>query len=80
MMLRAMSPIYWPSDAVLRAATAIREANSTDIFVLARRTLEAAIRNEADLLALLPLVLSAAPRPQQALGRCSLIRSPRRLW
>ena len=46
--------VHWPSDALRRAATAIREASSTDTFVLARRALEAAIRSEDDLLALLP--------------------------
>lgn len=47
-------PICWPSDAVRRAATAIREANSPDTFMLASRALEFAIRNEADLIELLP--------------------------
>lgn len=46
-------PIYWPADALRRAATAIREARSADTYILARRALEAAIRNESDLLTLL---------------------------
>lgn len=45
--------IHWPPDALRRAATAIREARSIDTFILARRALEAAVRNETDLLALL---------------------------
>lgn len=59
--------IYWPQDALQRAAAAIRDARSTDTLILARRALEAAIRNEMDLLALLPPVpmavaMSALPR------------------
>lgn len=45
--------VHWPSDALRRAAAAIREAHSSDVIILARKALEAAIRNEADLLALL---------------------------
>lgn len=46
-------PIFWNQDFIRRAADAMREANSADLFRLARAALEAAIRNEADLFALL---------------------------
>jgi hypothetical protein len=49
-----------------RAAVAIREARSGDCIVLARKGLEAAIRNENDLLALLPDDLPATSTPQRA--------------
>jgi hypothetical protein len=50
-------------DAIRRAASAIREVYSTD--VMARRALEAAVRNEDDLLELLPpdtVTMSALPQ------------------
>jgi hypothetical protein len=59
---------------VRRAATAIREANSNDIFLLARRALEAAIRNESDLLALSPPEQSAKLKPHRAAGMSALPR------
>jgi hypothetical protein len=46
--------VFWPLDALQRAATAIRETRSNDCMVLARKALEGAIRDEDDLLALLP--------------------------
>jgi hypothetical protein len=57
--------IHWPGDAIRRAASAIREVYSTDFYVMARRALEAAIRNESDLIELLPpntVAMSALPR------------------
>jgi hypothetical protein len=54
-------PVHWNGDAIKRAAVAIRENYSTDFYVLARRALEGAIRNEADLLALLPEPPATAP-------------------
>ena len=45
--------IYWPQDALRRAADAMRESRSNDLFVLSRVALEAAIRDEVDLVALL---------------------------
>jgi len=42
--------MHWSQAAIKRAATAIRESNSTDTFIMARRALEAAIRTEADIL------------------------------
>ena len=58
-------PIYWPQDMLRRAAMALRECGSSDIFRLARVALEAAIRSEADLIELLPpdtVAMSALPR------------------
>jgi hypothetical protein len=46
--------IHLPQDMLRRGATAIREAHSNDCIVLARKCSEAAIRNELDLLELLP--------------------------
>ena len=46
--------IYWSQDAIKRAAVALRQCNSNDTFVMARRALEAAIRCEGDLLELMP--------------------------
>jgi hypothetical protein len=45
--------VYWPQAHLQRAATAIRDARSNDTVVIAKRCLEAAIRNETDLVALL---------------------------
>jgi hypothetical protein len=41
-------PIFWGGEAIRRAANAIRESYSTDFFVMARRALEAAVRDESD--------------------------------
>lgn len=46
-------PIFWPGDCIGRAADAIAESRSADCCVLARVALEAAIRGENDLRALL---------------------------
>jgi hypothetical protein len=57
--------IHWNADAIRRAANAIRQVYSNDLFVMARRALEAAVRNEADLIELLPpdtVAMSALPR------------------
>lgn len=45
--------IYWPQAMIRRAGAALHESRSTDCFVLARAALEAAIRTEADVVALL---------------------------
>ena len=42
-------PVQWPQDVIRRAATALREAKSNDLFVVARAALDAAIRGEGDL-------------------------------
>lgn len=39
-------PVHWPQDVVRRAAMALRECQSNDIFVLARAALESAIPTE----------------------------------
>ena len=46
--------IHWPQDFIRRAALAMGDSSSSDLFVLARVAVEAAIRNESDLLDLLP--------------------------
>jgi hypothetical protein len=64
-------PIYWPQDAIRRAAVALRECSSSDIFGLARTALEAAIRSENDLIELLSLstgAVSALPRKAEVVG------------
>jgi hypothetical protein len=50
---RPGKPVYFGQDIIRRAAMALRECRSGDIFTAARATLEAAIRSENDLLALL---------------------------
>lgn len=55
-------PIFWPQEFIRRSAAAIRESRSTDCFALARAALEAAIRSEADLFALLD---EAKPQPRE---------------
>ena len=54
-----------PRDMLRRAAVALRECTSNDIFRLARVALEAAIRSEADLVELLSpdaIAMSALPQ------------------
>jgi len=63
-MARRGKPIFWPQDALRRAHKAMLESRSTDLLALARLALQAAIRNEGDLLALLPDE-SARPTPAQ---------------
>jgi hypothetical protein len=46
-------PIYWPGDCIKRAALAMRESRSSDLFILAKLALEAALPSRADLLDLL---------------------------
>jgi hypothetical protein len=60
-------PIYWNGEAIRRAAMAIRETYSTDFFTMARRALEAAIRSEDDLAAL----LAERPPPRRGNGATS---------
>jgi hypothetical protein len=64
--------IRWNSDAIRRATSAIREAYSKDFYVMARRALEAAVRTEADLLALhettKPPPQGKAPAPVHAVA------------
>jgi hypothetical protein len=46
-------PIFWPQDFMRRAHEAMLASRSTDLLTLARLALQAAIRSEDDLLALL---------------------------
>ncbi len=46
-------PIFWTQEHIKRAADAMREARTPDLYRLARAALEAAIKSEADLWALL---------------------------
>jgi len=62
---RPGKPVYFGQDMIRRAAMALRECGSPDIFRLARVALEAAIRSEADLAELLSpdaIAMSALPR------------------
>jgi hypothetical protein len=61
-------PICFPQNMEQRAAIAIRKANSNDILVLARVSLENAIRFESDLLELLQAETPAKPPQRPAAG------------
>jgi hypothetical protein len=50
---KGLRPVYWNQSAVRRSHEAMLASRSSDLLVLARLALEAAIRTEADLLALL---------------------------
>ena len=50
---RAGKAIHWPQEPIRRAASAMRESRSNDLLILARVALQAAIRSEDDLFALL---------------------------
>jgi hypothetical protein len=60
--------IHWPQDTLQRAANAIRETRSNDCITLAKAALQAAVRNESDLLALLP---AASATPQRSADRAA---------
>jgi hypothetical protein len=45
--------VHWPQDFIRRAAMAMRESGSRDLFVLARAALERAIRDDGDVAELL---------------------------
>jgi hypothetical protein len=55
---KVVRSIHWPGDMLRRAAHAVHDARSADSIILAKAALAAAIRNEVDLLELLP-----DPRP-----------------
>jgi hypothetical protein len=58
--------IYWSQDSVRRAHLAMLHSGSSDLLKLARVALEAAIRTETDLLALMPLPAQVKPaKPQE---------------
>jgi hypothetical protein len=74
---RTGRPIYWPQDAIRRAATALRECRSNDTFTLARIALEAALRSESDLIDLLPsdaAAMSALTRRTVVVGGIGYVR------
>jgi hypothetical protein len=54
-------PVYWSQDAMRRAHRAMLESRSSDLLILARVALEAAIRTDGDLLALLETSPTRAP-------------------
>jgi hypothetical protein len=51
---RKRHAIFWPQDALRRAHAAMLQSRSTDLLTLARVALQASVRSEDDLLALLP--------------------------
>jgi hypothetical protein len=53
--------IFWDGDSIRRAAMALRETYGTDFYAMARKALEAAIRDEGHLLALLDSALHRQP-------------------
>jgi hypothetical protein len=57
--------IHWDQAAIRRGADAMREARSNDLFILARKCLEAACPNEGTLMALLPAPAAPARAPAQ---------------
>jgi hypothetical protein len=59
-------PVHFGQDVIRRAGQAMREAWSNDVYKLAAVALHAAIRNEGDLLALLP---AASAAPQRSVDR-----------
>ena len=59
-----MPQVHWPQDHIRRAALALREGlSNADIYVLARAALGAAVRDQSDLIALMP---PPASRPEAA--------------
>jgi hypothetical protein len=55
-------PVHFSQDMIRRAAIAMSQDWSNDTFKLAAVALRAAIRNETDLLALLPAAAPATPQ------------------
>jgi hypothetical protein len=53
-------PVFWSQDALRRAVDAMRESRSTDWLILAKRALEAAVRDQEDVAALID-----EPRPRK---------------
>jgi hypothetical protein len=52
--MTACDRVHWPQDVIKRAALAMRKDWSNDTFRMARIWLEAAIRDDHDLVALMP--------------------------
>lgn len=65
--------VRWPQDMLKRTAIAMRESRSADWFVLARVALEAAIRNQDDLVALLA---ASEPKPKTVKPLSAAIMAP----
>jgi hypothetical protein len=58
--------IFWNQDAIRRAHLAMLHSGSSDLLKLARVALEAAVRNQADLIALMPAPAQAqVKKPRQ---------------
>ena len=73
---RGGRPIFWDGDSIKRAAMALRENCSGDFYVMARKALEAAIRDEGDLFALLRPetgAMSALPRRADIVGSAGYV-------
>ena len=64
--------VHWHGDHIRRAGLALRESYSTDIFVMARKALEAAIRSEGDLLVLLDPPARSTPQRARAVDMSAL--------
>jgi hypothetical protein len=63
-------PIFWPQDSLRRAHQAMLDCRSNDLLKLARVALEAAVRSEADLFALLdahPRMVHQIRKPKAAI-------------
>ena len=69
---REGKPVYWSQAALRRAHEAMLKSRSSDLLILARLALEAAIRTDADLLALLETPPTRAPiEPMQGVTLAS---------
>lgn len=68
--------VHWNQDTIRRAAMAMRDSRSSDFFVLARVALEAAIRNSADLDALLYPPSACLVPHQRSRKFCELKTAP----
>jgi hypothetical protein len=72
---RRGKPIYWPQHSLRRAHEAMLKSRSTDLLVLARLALQAAIRSESDLIELLapgPIAMSGSPRATDVVSAAGL--------
>jgi hypothetical protein len=56
-------PIFWPGETIRRAAAALRESSSRDLFILAHVALQAAIRSEDDIVELINVPACAPAKP-----------------
>jgi hypothetical protein len=69
--------VYWPQDALRRARDAMIGSRSSDLLVLARVALQAAIRNEGDLIEPLSpdaLAMSAFTQKADIVGTVGYVR------